>query len=180
MRIICILGRSASGKSAIESRLASLGYNKIITYTSRKPRGKEQNGKEYHFVSEEDFKRLIDKGILMEYSIYNGNYYGSPRPIGSINNVIVVDTEGYLKIKELYGKQAIGVYVDTPNDVIHDRVKLRGDTSEEDMHKRELEDDRIFKGVKDKVDLILDGTQPVDISVIKILNFVREKNVNGR
>lgn len=175
MKIICILGRSGSGKSAIESGLEKLGYNRIISYTTRPIRGTEVNGKHYHFVTKEDFVGLIDKGILMEYAKYNENYYGAPKPVGSINNVIVVETSGFLRIKELYGKQAIGVYVDTPNDIIDKRIKNRNDTSDKDIENRFIEDNKIFDNIKDKVDIVVDGSQPVDMSIIQILKYIKER-----
>lgn len=175
MRIICILGRSGSGKSAIETGLEQLGYNRIISYTTRPIRGEEINGKHYHFVSEEDFIGLINKGILMEYAKYNGNYYGAPKPVGSINNVIVVETSGFSKIKELYGKQAIGVYVDTPNEIIKTRIIKRNDTSDKEAESRFNEDNKVFDNIKDKVNIVIDGSQPVDISIIQILKYVKER-----
>ena len=94
MKIICILGKSGSGKSSVEKKLESIGYKRIISYTTRKPRGNEKDGKEYHFVSREDFEQLITKKIIIEYAEYAGNYYGAPGPVGSINNVIVVESDG--------------------------------------------------------------------------------------
>lgn len=169
MKIICILGRSGSGKSSIERKLESIGYNRLISYTTRGPRGQERNGVDYHFVTREEFESLIENDILMEYAEYNGNYYGSPKPVGSINNVIVVEARGYEKIKQLYGEQAVGVYVDTPMNVIDKRIKDRGDTDSAIAKSRKLEDNRVFSSIKDKVDIVVDGTKPVDISVIQIL-----------
>lgn len=175
MNIICILGRSGSGKSTIEKAIEQLGYNRIISYTTREIRGNEQNGKDYHFVNHKQFRGLIEKDILMEYAEYNGNFYGAPKPVGSINNVIVVERNGYLKIKELYGSQATGVYVDVPLDVIGERIVGRNDTSSSDIKKRSSEDDRVFEHIKDEVDIIIDGTQPIAESVAEILRFVKSK-----
>ena len=177
MRIICILGRSGSGKSTLEKKLEKLGYNRIISYTTREIRGNEQDGVEYHFVTTEQFQSLIEKDILMEHAEYNGNYYGAPRPVGSINNVIVVETDGFKKIKQLFGKQAIGVYVDTPLDIITDRINARNDTSSTDAINRSKEDDRKFDEIKDIVDLVIDGSRPVDLSVLKILRFIKNRGV---
>lgn len=175
MRIICILGYSGSGKSTVEHRLEQIGYNRIISYTTRKMRGNEQDGREYHFVTPKQFQSLIDKDILMEYAEYNGNYYGAPRPVGSINNVIVVESDGYKKIKQLYGKQAIGVYMEVPTDILLERLNNRNDTSDIDIINRALEDRKKFDTIKEQVDLVLDGRNPVDISILNILNYIRSR-----
>ena len=175
MRIVCILGRSGSGKSSLEAALEKLGYNRIISYTTREIRGNEENGREYHFVTTDEFKGLEEKGILMETAEYNGNFYGAPKPVGSINNVIVVERNGFLKIRELYGAQAVGVYVDTPEEIVNERIHGRNDTSESDIKKRYNEDNRIFEHIKDEVDIIIDGTQPINDSVAQILRYIRQR-----
>lgn len=175
MRIICILGRSGSGKSSIEKALESVGYNRIISYTTRKPRGNEKDGEDYNFVSREEFKSLISKGILMEHTEYSGNMYGAPKPVGSINNVIVTERKGYLKIKELYGNQAIGVYVDTPIDIIKNRLNIRNDLNDLERIKRFGIDSEQFKDIENEVDLIIDGSQSVNESLANILRYIKSR-----
>lgn len=176
MRIICILGKSGSGKSTIEKKLEILGYNRIISYTTRKPRGKEVSGKEYHFVNTEQFKSLIEKNILMEYAEYAGNMYGAPRPVGSINNVIVVESDGYRKIKQLYSEQAIGIYVDVSDELADERKGIRHDTSDTDAVKRRKSDNEKFMAVKEEVDLVVDGTKNPEDIVIEILQYIKRNN----
>lgn len=173
MQIVCIMGKSGSGKSTIESKLEQLGYNRIISYTTRSPRGNEQSGKEYYFVTEEQFDRLIDRNILMESATYNGHRYGAPKPVGASNNVIVVEADGFRKIKQLYGKQAIGIYIDVSDDIIEGRLKNRGDTSNIEANSRKKEDDKKFSTIKNEADLVIDGNDSVDISVLKIITYLR-------
>lgn len=173
MRIICILGRSGTGKSTVEKKLSQLGYNRIISYTSRQPRGNEENGREYHFVSRNEFEGLIKKNILMEYTEYNGNYYGAPKPVGSINSVIVVERQGFQKIKEIYGKQAIGVFIDITDEELMNRIKHRGDTDTVEQQNRRIEDARIFDGIEDEVDLVVNGNQEPDLILMNILNYIK-------
>ena len=173
MRIICILGKSGSGKSTIESKLESLGYNRIVSYTTRKPRGNEVNGREYHFITEKQFNKLLEKNILMEHATYNGNMYGAPRPVGAVNYVIVVEADGFKKIRQLYGSQAIGVYVDVPDDVIEERITSRGDTTDVDFKNRKEQDKTKFSNIINEVDLVVDGREKADISVLKILEYIR-------
>lgn len=173
MRIICILGKSGSGKSTIEKKLESIGYNRIISYTTRKPRSGEVNGREYHFVTEEGFKQLIKKDILMEHAIYSGNYYGAPRPVGSINNVIVVETDGFKKIKEIYGDQVTGVYIDVSDELANQRRGIRSDTSNIESNRRKNDDTEKFNNIENIVDLVVDGSKAPDDIVIDILRKVK-------
>ncbi len=174
MRIICLMGKGGAGKSTIESHLEKIGYNRIISYTSRKPRLNEENGKDYYFISASEFKGLIKKGILMEHTIFNNNYYGAPKPVGSINNVIVVETQGFRKIREIYGEQAIGVYIKAPEN-IRDRIKHRDNVSNAEIDQRIEVDNKVFDGIESEVDLIIDGGQPVDVSVAQILSYIKER-----
>ena len=173
MHIICIMGKSGSGKSTLEKRLESLGYNRIISYTTREKRGNEQNGVEYHFITKEQFKQLLHKDILMEHAIYNGNYYGAPKPVGSSNNVIVVETDGFKTIKQLYGKQAVGVYIDISDAELKKRLNTRGDTDYKTIESRHIEDKQKFADIEDKADIIL-RDEPLDIMVLKVLDYVRK------
>ena len=174
MRIICLLGKSGSGKSTVEAGLEKLGYHRIISYTTRQIRGKEQNGIDYYYVDKKQYQKIINNDMLMEHAEYNGNFYGAPRPVGSINNVIVVETSGFESIKRIYGDQAIGVYIDTPDDVIAQRLNKRNDTSESEASNRKIEDERKFNAIKNKVDLVVNGNQSVDNIIIEILKYVRE------
>ena len=83
--VIILVGESASGKSTIEKILANkYGYKKTVSYTTRPPREEEINGVDYHFITEKDF---IDKQFnneLVEYTTFNGWFYGSP--ISSLDN----------------------------------------------------------------------------------------------
>ena len=178
MQIVCILGKSGSGKSTIEHKLELLGYNRIISYTTRKPRGNEENGREYHFITEKQFKSLIDKNILMENATYSGNMYGAPRPVGSMNNVIVVEADGFRKIKETYGSQAIGIYISVPTDERDNRINKRGDTEGLEVTNRRKQDELKFDNIESEVDLVIDGSESVDISVLKIMEYLRSRE-NG-
>lgn len=176
MKIICLLGRSGTGKSTIEQKLQEIGYSRIISYTSRPIRPGEQNGREYHFVSSDEFEGLIKNNILMEYTRYSDHYYGAPKPVGSINYVVVVELQGYLRIKKIYGNQAIGVYLDISDEELERRLNKRNDTDSKERIKRAKEDATIFKGIKDKVDLVIDANQTPHKIMIDILRHIKENN----
>lgn len=174
MVIVCIIGRSGCGKSEVEAKLAKLGYNRSISYTTKKPGKGEVNGVHYHFVTEEDFLKLVEKNIIMEHTEYVGNYYGSPHPIGTINNVLVVEPSGYESIRNIYGKQVVGVYLDVPVEVAEQRAANRDRTDQEDIKKRRDNDDLLFRGIKDKVDLVIDAQQDIETTVAEILKYISD------
>ena len=168
MKIICILGRSGSGKSTLQSALENLGYSRVITYTTRSPRGQEQDGREYHFVSREKFLQLVEQNALMEYAEYSGNLYGSPRPTAPLN-VIVVEPNGFESIRNMYPEEAFGVYVMIPDEILTQRITGRQDTSSAEIARRKAWDKDVFADIENKVDLVIDGTVPIEEAVQEII-----------
>lgn len=63
--MIVLVGESASGKSSIERELIALGFNKIVTYTTRPMRKEDVDGETYHFITEEQFNDMIEKIFLL-------------------------------------------------------------------------------------------------------------------
>lgn len=63
--MIVLVGESASGKSSIERELIALGFNKIVTYTTRPMRKEDVDGETYHFITEEQFNDMIEKDLLL-------------------------------------------------------------------------------------------------------------------
>lgn len=181
MRLVCITGRSASGKDRIAQQLELFGYNVIVSYTTKEPGIGEVNGRDYHFVTKKDFKRIVDKQMVMEWAEYDGNYYGSPRPIGSINNVVVVEPDGYESIKKLYGKQAIGVYIDVDDKTAEERALKRGrepeDKIKEKIEARKIVDNKKFENIENKVDLVVDGRKDIRTITAEILKYISDNNL---
>ncbi len=79
--VYIISAPSGSGKSTLVSELRKIvpGLRFSISYTTRKPRGSEQDGREYFFISREQFERMIARGEFLEYADVFGNYYGTAR-----------------------------------------------------------------------------------------------------
>lgn len=165
MKIICLMGRSGANKSDVEIALEKFGYTRVISYTTRKIKDNEINGVHYHFVSKDDFVSLVKKGIIIEYTEYDGDYYGSPRPIGSSKNVVVVEPDGYKAIHNIYGdKQVVGVYIDTES---------HSETSDE-IRLKNIDDEK-FKDISDIVDLVVDGKAGTNTTVAKILAYIKTR-----
>ena len=80
VQIIVIMGPSGIGKGTIINFLLERCPGKFgfsISHTTRKPRGQEKNGVEYHFTEKEQFEEMIKQGEFVEYAFVHGNYYGT-------------------------------------------------------------------------------------------------------
>ena len=146
-KIIILSAPSGSGKSTIIGQLMEKPELKLdfsISATSRQPRGGEQHGKEYFFLSQEEFMKQIAEGNFVEWEeVYAGVCYGTlvsevERITGSGHNLIMdVDVKGALNIKKRYGDDAITIFVMPPDKAtLEQRLRNRGTDSEETIEKR--------------------------------------------
>lgn len=126
--IIAICGKSASGKDTLAHLLLSYGprlfnMNRVISDTTRAPRVCEEDGVDYNFFSEEEFKERINTGHYIEYTKFKGNYYGTPFTgieFGSIN-VMVVNPQGLKTLKDFRERfTIIPIYITAP---LGERIK---------------------------------------------------------
>lgn len=138
---------SGSGKTTIVKHLLKtnphLGFS--ISACTRDKRGREeQNGKDYYFLSPEEFKNKIDQDAFVEWEeVYEGNFYGTLKEeIQRIWNegkavIFDVDVKGGLHLKEYFGDNALAIFVKVPSlDVLTSRLKDRGTESEESLSRR--------------------------------------------
>ena len=79
--LFIISAPSGSGKSTLVSELRKQvsGVDFAISWTTRPPRGSEENGREYHFTTREEFERMVEDGMFLEHAEVFGNYYGTAR-----------------------------------------------------------------------------------------------------
>lgn len=176
MQIICLMGRTASGKSTAERILEQMGYKRCISYTTREPQfrnGKmEENGNEYMFVTKEKFWELVKEEYIIEYEEYKGNMYGASKPFGSTKFVTVMCIGGYRKLKELYGNQVLGVYLKIDEALARERSGKR-DTNDKMLNNREKKDNELIKQMEEEADIIIDASQSENKVVADILKEVR-------
>ena len=138
-----ISGPAGTGKGTVVKELVKRGSAEIsISATTRNPRGQEQNGIEYHFLTKEQFESLIAQDGFLEYAEYCGNYYGSPRKpvdqwISEGKNVILeIDVEGYRKVKAKI-PECIGIFIMPPSvEELEKRLRGRNTETEEQIQKR--------------------------------------------
>lgn len=128
--MIILTGKTCSGKNTIANMLKEKhNIERIVTYTTRKPRENEINGKDYFFLTEEKFKMLKDKHFFAEITERETKegkvYYGSAKSDYRRKYAsIILDSEGVKKVKE-NGVQATVIYLFAPENEILNRLKSR-------------------------------------------------------
>ena len=142
--MIVLSGASASGKTeAAKMLMAKYGIQKAITTTTRPMRVHEVDGRDYFFVSQEKFNQLIKEDKFVEYTNYNGNYYGSTKDQIANDRVVVIDLEGLKSYSRLNDKRIVTFYLSTCEEIRYKRMLERGD-KEEDAKRRIENDRRVF------------------------------------
>lgn len=146
-KVIIISAPSGSGKSTIINALMEEGKLNMqfsVSATNRAPRGQEQDGTDYHFLSTEEFQKAIADDAFLEYEeVYPGRYYGTLKSeitriaeAGS-NIVLDIDVNGGIRVKKLLGEQAFALFIEPPSiEELQRRLSLRGTDSAESIRQR--------------------------------------------
>ena len=145
-KMIIVSAPSGAGKTTIVKHLLKtfpqLGFS--VSATSRKIREGEKDGREYYFMSSDEFRLMIEKEKLMEWQeVYPGSYYGTQvsevERIASNDQfpIFDVDVVGGLNIKKMFGDKALAIFIRPPSyDVLESRLRSRATDSEESLQKR--------------------------------------------
>ncbi len=145
-KLIIFSAPSGSGKSTIIQYLMQQNLNMAfsVSATSRAPRGAEQHGIEYFFLSPEEFRSKIKEEAFLEYEeVYKDTYYGTLKSVvedmvdAGRNVVFDVDVVGGTNIKKFYGDRALSVFIMPPGlDTLRERLISRGTDTMEVIDKR--------------------------------------------
>ena len=142
--LVVISGPSGAGKGTIVGRilteLDNIGFS--TSMTTRSPREGEVDGRDYFFVTEEEFKKAIEEDAFVEYANVHGNYYGTPKSeVASrleqgMNVLLDIDVQGAMNVK----KQMPGgvfIFISPPSmEELRARLEGRGKDSAEDIERR--------------------------------------------
>ena len=187
-KLLIFSAPSGSGKSTLVQHLMkivpSLSFS--ISATSRKRRGAEVDGKDYYFLTVEDFKRKINNDEFVEWEeVYHNRFYGTLKSeVERIRNngrnvVFDVDVVGGVNIKNLYKDDALSIFVMPPSiEVLRQRLVSRGTDNTEDIETRisKAEYELSFADKFDKV-IINDNLQQAQNEVVEVVTkFLGDKN----
>ena len=145
-KLVIFSAPSGSGKTTIVRRLLAQfpQFEFSISATSRQPRGAEQHGVDYYFLSQEEFSAAVAEDKCVEWEeVYAGTCYGTLRSemerIWAKGNVIVFDVDvlGGINIKRIFGEDACSIFVQPPSiEELERRLRGRATDSEETIAKR--------------------------------------------
>ncbi len=163
-KLIIFSAPSGAGKTTIVHHILKKFPNIqfSVSATTRALRGDEVNGKDYYFVSKEEFLHKVAKHEFIEFEeVYSGTFYGTlknelTRIWNDDKHVIFdLDVEGGLRLKKKYGEHAIAIFVQPPSlEVLINRLRGRGTDTEEKLKERISKAEKEL-GYADKFDVIV-------------------------
>ena len=142
--LFAVAAPSGTGKSSLVKALLELDSHLVlsISHTTRKPRGQEQQGREYHFVDEPTFRAMIQAGDFVEWAEVHGNLYGTSRGaiedriVGGHDVLLEIDWQGALQIKKLF-PNAVLIFLLPPSwDELLSRLQRRGEDDPQVIERR--------------------------------------------
>lgn len=132
--IIVVSAPSGGGKGTILSRLfeADKNLQLSVSATTRNPRPGEEHGKQYYFISKDEFLQQIKDDMMLEYAEYAGNYYGTPKApveqgaLAGRDIVLEIEVQGGAQIKKLV-PQCVSIFIMPPSmGILENRLRKRG------------------------------------------------------
>ena len=164
--ITIIAGMSCAGKDTIQNYLLQKDYSVIISTTTRPMRPGEINGVQYHFKTVPEFLNLIKNDELVEWREYHTTvkgipdvwYYGVEKKNINLSekSVVILDSTGYYKFLETYGKENVRlVWVSLDSEERRRRNIARLDYDECEFNRREIKDTEMFGDLSSKADIVI-------------------------
>ena len=153
--LLVLSGPSGAGKGTVchkvREGLKNIKYS--ISATTRKPRTIEREGREYFFLTKEEFEKRIEEGKFLEWALVYDNYYGTPRDYveeileQGYDCILEIDTQGAMQIKEKK-EDAVFVFIAPPSmEELKKRLTFRGTEKPEEIAKRLGNAEKEFKNL---------------------------------
>ena len=176
--LFTVTAPSGAGKSSLLSALIRQdpSLRLSISHTTRPPRPGEQNGREYHITTVDNFRKRLDADEFLEYAIVHGNYYGTSKLsvldqiTAGHDTLLEIDWQGARQIRRLF-PETVSVFILPPSiAVLEDRLKKRGQDSPEIIRQRiEAADEEIRHACE--ADYVIINTD-FDLALSKLASIV--------
>ena len=164
--LVVLSSPSGGGKSSLAKALIKANPNFIlsISITTREPRPGEVNGKDYYFVSKQDFDRMHSNNELLEITQIVNNYYGTSKVLTEElmrqgkNIIFTIDPFGALELKKIWPDNVVTIFIDTPSiDELKSRMITRGQDSMEVIEARLIQAQDILSYKNDYDNIIMNN-----------------------
>ena len=185
-KLIVFSAPSGAGKTTLVKYILKT-FSEIefsISATSRKARGEEKDGKDYHFLSSEEFKARIKNDEFIEYEeVYGGNYYGTLKSevtrIWKDKKIAIfdIDVVGGANIKSMFPNETLSIFVMPPSiEILRERLIERGDVSKEeiDVRIKKAESELDYASKFDNIIINNDLEESKKIALTLIKEFIDE------
>lgn len=142
--LFVVAAPSGAGKSSLVKALLELDSHVLpsISHTTRPPRGQEKNGREYFFVSNEEFDKMVVAGAFVEWANVHGSRYGTSKKMieeriaQGVDVILEIDCQGATQIKRIFSN-AVSVFVLPPSwEELRSRLERRGEDSADTIELR--------------------------------------------
>jgi guanylate kinase len=142
--VVVVSAPSGAGKTSLCERVVAElpGLVHAVSFTTRPPRPHERDGRDYYFVDEQTFRRMVDQGEFLEWAKVHGHLYGTARSelekhLAEGNDVVLdLDTQGAAQLKRIF-PQGVFIFIVPPDlKMLEERLRRRETDSEEEIRRR--------------------------------------------
>ncbi len=183
--IFVILGKSGAGKSKLSKDIAEkLEIKELVSTTSRPKRENEIDGIDYYFKSYEEMEDISLSNGFIEYTCYNGWYYGVEKAElnkAKRHSIVVVEPKGFKQFKKIYGDRVIPIYINTS-----DKNRLLRSLNREDnpncqeICRRLLADTEDFKEIENNNDIYnIDNNGEYETTLSRAIDYISFKRLEN-
>lgn len=160
------MGRAATGKTTLKNELVKKWeLTPEVSFTSRPSRYNEQNGIDYNFVTEDEFREKITMDEMLQYDMFNGHYYGTTKTGFENSDIMIATPEGVNKILSLYPRTFV-IYMFTTVDAIIQRLHERGLDQNQRTQRIESDNAQFIQLEKDGLwNSKIDSSLPIEFAI---------------
>lgn len=185
--LVLFSGPSGVGKDTVLDIILDKDerLQRSVSLTTREKRSGEVDGKDYYFITKDEFHTMIQNGQVLEYAQYGENIYGTPKaPVDKWLKegktvILKIEVKGAQKIREIY-PDAVSIFLMPPSmKVLEERIRIRGTEDEADIERRlEIAKNEVMRSADYDFVVVNDNLEAASnnvLGIIKALNFTYKR-----